>query len=65
MAHGDDRKDARDMVTGGEVVLKRLRLHRTGFDDAVQSALVAAGLKSAGGRDNEGSPGSDEDELEW
>jgi nucleolar pre-ribosomal-associated protein 1 len=61
IAHGDNRKEARDMITNGEVILRRVSLHRVAFDEAVQSTLLAAGLRQLRGEESEG-PFSSEDE---
>jgi nucleolar pre-ribosomal-associated protein 1 len=61
MAHNDDRREAREGIMQGIVGLHRLVLRRVGFDEAVQSALVAAGKKQAGAADGDGSDWSDGD----
>ncbi|GJE99427.1 hypothetical protein PsYK624_156890 [Phanerochaete sordida] len=55
MAHNDDRREARDGILRGDVGLHRIELRRTGFDDAVQDSLVAAGQRQVEVPDTDGS----------
>lgn len=45
MAHGEDREEAKSMISRGEIHLLRLRFHRITWDEDVQKVLLGAAAK--------------------